>query len=168
MKIRPFGKEDLHLLQSWLASTEIVGEYQSPSTISLSCISNSFEQNYWQGPYEYRWLCLDLEDNPIGYCSAWLCDGMQPHYEIGLTLLPSIRGKKLGNVFLKLLISNVFNYTQTHRIRSIIACKNYKALNCWLRVGFRIEGVLRAYMKINDTFEDSFILSVLCNEWSTI
>lgn len=64
------------------------------------------------------------------------------------------------------LLNFIFNRFELERIETTILSRNKLALALAQKEGFKKEGVMRHYIKINGQFDDVAVLSILRNEWT--
>ena len=76
-------------------------------------------------------------------------------------------GKGLGKKITRFVIDYGFSMLNLNRIQITVLKNNSRALNLYLSVGFREEGIMRQAQSKNGKYIDLVIMSILNEEYDT-
>ena len=76
-------------------------------------------------------------------------------------------GKGLMGDALKALIPHVFDRMQLHRIEAACIPDNERSQRLLEKVGFRREGYLNGYLKINGAWRDHLLYALIAEDWQS-
>lgn len=156
--LRPFHPEELDAVIAGLA-TSSVGPADSPNRRRLArrlAASGSFVN----GQIEFA---IDAGWRLVGDVQARAPDRAFPPgvYELGITIYdPADRGKGYGREAISLLVDHLFDAMGAERIQAGTALWNEPARRMLAALGFREEGVMRAFMPA-DGSRDDYVLTAL-------
>lgn len=85
-------------------------------------------------------------------------------YAIGLQL-PDLLGQGLGTETTRLVLHHAFEAVQLHRVVVRVLASNTRAIRCYEKCGFVVEGRERESARTGDSWEDDLIMGVLATEW---
>lgn len=85
-------------------------------------------------------------------------------YAIGI-FDDNLYGKGIGTQVTKLVLEYAFNTLDLHRIELKVLEYNKRAISCYEKCGFKIEGILRDSAYIEDNFETDIMMSILDYEY---
>lgn len=77
-------------------------------------------------------------------------------------------GKGLMTDALNSLIPHVFDRMRLHRIEAACIPDNTRSQHLLEKVGFRREGYLNGYLKINGAWRDHLLYALIAEEWQTL
>jgi RimJ/RimL family protein N-acetyltransferase len=77
------------------------------------------------------------------------------------------RGKGYGSEAIQLLLRHAFGKMQLHRIELNVSARNGRAVACYQRNGFQIEGRKREHTFVNGEYSDDIQMAILENEHRT-
>jgi RimJ/RimL family protein N-acetyltransferase len=78
-------------------------------------------------------------------------------WEVGVLIVPEMRGRGVGTAAHKLLVDYLFSTTPTYRIWAGTEVENVAEQRALERSGFRQEGLLRGHHFRGGRWRDSFI-----------
>jgi RimJ/RimL family protein N-acetyltransferase len=93
---------------------------------------------------------------------AWSC------WNIGISLLPEFRGKGLGTIAQRLLVSYLFDTEPTERVEAYTDVENLPEQRALEKVGFVREGVLRSTQFREGRWRDIVLYSLLRGEYDSL
>jgi [ribosomal protein S5]-alanine N-acetyltransferase len=85
--------------------------------------------------------------------------------EIGYELHPYYWRMGFSSEAVKEVLRFSFNQLDLYRIGAVVYPENEASVNLLMKLGFMKEGLLRGYINQNDTFHDTYVLSLLKPEW---
>jgi RimJ/RimL family protein N-acetyltransferase len=75
------------------------------------------------------------------------------------------RGNGIGTQMMKILLEIAFNSLKLHRLSLIVFDFNQPAIQCYQKVGFKIEGHMRDTRKIGQEYWSSYLMALLEQDW---
>ncbi|GGE86081.1 ribosomal protein S18-alanine N-acetyltransferase [Priestia taiwanensis] len=102
-----------------------------------------------------HYTVMECEGEIIGYCGLWIV--VDEASITNIAILPSFRGKKLG----ELLLMHVMNYAKEHNATTLsleVRISNEVAQNLYRKVGFCNGGIRKNYYSNNN--EDALVMWV--------
>lgn len=101
----------------------------------------------------------------IGVASLWDIDTHNRYAHVGISLLPSARGKGYGTDVVATLCQYAFVVRSLHRLQVETLADNDAMLRAAERNGFVREGVLKSSAWVMGEFVDEVILGLLVGDW---
>lgn len=107
--------------------------------------------------------------NLIGSLGISSIDLENNHAEIGMAIGDkNYWDKGFGTDTVKAVLDHCFNELGLNKIYLDVWEENIRAINCYLKCGFKKEGVLRQHVRKDNVYYDKWIMSVLRKEWNRI
>lgn len=146
VQLRPFGRDELAILQRFATEPEAVGEFNWAGFRDANQVIERFEQNGLLTTDRSELAVVD-QDQVVG-AVQWVAGeyaGSRPGdcWRIGCTLLPEHRGRGIGTQAHRQLVEYLFATTPAVRIEADTDVANRAERACLEKVGFTLEGVLR-------------------------
>ena len=113
-------------------------------------------------------LAVDADGTLIGSIEARRPKRAMPPgvYEIGISLIPERRGHGHGTEAVHLLTEYLFRSGEAHRVQASTALTNASMRSVLEKLGYRFEGVLRAFMPTRDGGREDYVLyAVTLTDW---
>lgn len=82
-------------------------------------------------------------------------------YEIGYWLIPGARGSGLATRAVRLASKWAISLKHVERVEAYVDITNSASIRTLLKADFQQEGVLRRYLKFDDTVSDCAVLSIV-------
>jgi RimJ/RimL family protein N-acetyltransferase len=82
-------------------------------------------------------------------------------HEIGVALMPDYRGQGHGVTAHRMLVDHLYQFTTVHRIEALTDSENVAERKTLERIGFTLEGVLRAAVFRRGTWRDVAVYALL-------
>ena len=101
----------------------------------------------------------------VGETLLWGTDLHNRYAHVGISLLPTARGRGFGTEILELLAGYGFDVLGLHRLQVETLADNAPMVAAAERVGFRLEGHLRQSAWVLGAFADEVVLGLLAHEW---
>lgn len=108
---------------------------------------------------------INVEGEPVGICGLKDIDYNNKNAEFEIYMNPNVSGKGIGFSSMIALLVYGFKKLDLKRVYAFYNEKNIRAKNLYDRLGFIREGRLRKNVKFEGNFVDSFLISMLRNEW---
>jgi ribosomal-protein-alanine N-acetyltransferase len=162
VNLRILEKEDLPLLTEWFNTPEVFGEYnplhQMSKTDAEKILDNSHEEKLF--------IVEKKNGGRIGFVSHfYVLHPASKQLEIGYSLLPKERGKGYCTEAVKIIVDYLFLSKDTGRIQAQTAPRNLASHKVLEKVGFKKEGIFRGTFFIRGEWTDSYVYSILREEW---
>jgi RimJ/RimL family protein N-acetyltransferase len=165
LRLRPVAEEDLPVIERLTGDPEAAGEHSWQGWV---------DPRYWRRRWEETRLLSEqggaLMVERAGERLGFVAWRRQPTsrtsycWNIGIGMLPEVRGLGYGTEAQRLLVGYLFAHTQVHRIEAVTEITNTSEQWALDKAGFTREGVLRGYGFRNGAWRDGVIYSILRDE----
>jgi RimJ/RimL family protein N-acetyltransferase len=162
VRLRPVAEEDLAVIERLTGDPEAVGEHGWFG---------------WYDPWTYRrrWeetglltddggmLMVAGPAEPLGFVQ-WRrqrTNRVSHCWNIGIGMLPEVRGLGYGTEAQRLLVDYLFAHTQANRVEAVTEITNTAEQWALSKAGFTREGVLRGYGFRDGVWRDAVMYSVV-------
>lgn len=167
--IRPFEERDIPIFYDWINREESMGAHSDFCAVPHNDVDRSYRDGrYWSDDRKY--FIIEVEGRPIG--EAVIHKALN-YPSAGLELAVCLdeqeyRNKGYGKEVVKLLLHYIFsNQPEINRVQAIMHVENKASIKLFEGCCFRREGILRGISFHHGMFQDSFVYSILRNEWRT-
>lgn len=113
-------------------------------------------------------LMIDLQENDtlktIGTIDLFDFDPHNSRAGIGILIDEKERGKGYAGQALEKLIDYAFNTLQIHQLYCNINQKNKRSLDLFQNAGFKLVGIKKEWLRIENAFEDECLLQLINNK----
>ncbi len=106
-----------------------------------------------------------LKNKIVGVISIYHIDKKHKFATIGYLINGESQNKGIMTEVCFTIIKYIYNNLPINRIEAQVFVKNIASIKILEKLGFQKEGKLRQNFMINNKLEDSFMYSVLKNEW---
>jgi ribosomal-protein-alanine N-acetyltransferase len=166
--IRPLATDDLDLLYAWYNDQEFSYWVSGNWPLATLLRRDEFERKMYEED-EYRYAITDQQGNLIGSVGfdevnltarsarLYIGIGAKDHW-----------GKGYGTDALQVFSRFLFQQWNFHRLHAETWQENARALACYQKLGFVVEGRLREAYFIDGKYYDAFILGLLKKDFSKI
>jgi len=168
VNLKVLEKEDVDFEAECFDDVDFWGEYNSPAfeQISKSSLMQQFDNpSDFQKVSEWKLFVIQKKDGTrIGLMYHRI---YQPYrvMGIGCFLVPSERGKGYGAEATQLMVDYLFLTRDIVRIQATTNVSNKTAQKVLEKAGFKTEGTIRKLKFVRGIWTDSYILSILREEW---
>ena len=167
--LRDYRREDIPCIRKWVNDPETIKYLSSIFWFPQSATDtdNFVERMMTPSQFSACFVIADKADESyIGQLDIFHIDWKMRAGEIGLVIGRSDkRGQGVGTEALKLLEEYAFQTLGLERLELDVHMDNARALRCYQKSGFTLEGVKRhAYFR-NGAFCDVGFMSILSGEW---
>ena len=87
------------------------------------------------------------------------------HVELGVGMKPELCGQGRGRMLMALALAKILETRSCTTVKLAVRTFNTRAVRCYERAGFRLEGVKRHAFFANGAFCDVGIMSILREEY---
>ncbi|SET17587.1 Protein N-acetyltransferase, RimJ/RimL family [Oceanobacillus limi] len=172
IELQYFTRSDFNQLIHWVNSPDLLLQWAGSSfTWPLDInqlekyIKDANAKNTKSLVYK---VVLKETGDAIGHISMTGIDLKNCSARIGRVLIgdKNIRGNGIGQLMMKEILEIAFAELGLHRVSLGVFEFNRSAISCYEKVGFKKEGVLRDYLKVDDDeYWDLREMSILEREW---
>ncbi|TMU84579.1 GNAT family N-acetyltransferase [Bacillus sp. BHET2] len=166
--LRQLTMGDVDFLYDLYTSEEVL-RYFGMSPINSKEVAVSMVENYEKhlengGPM--RWAIVKKQsERIIGTCGFHGISKAYKRCEIGYDLESGHWGKGIMGEALSPLLTHLFTEKEMNRIGAVIVPYNKASSRVVEKLGFKQEGLLRAYILQNEHTYDAYMYSLLKKEW---
>ena len=155
-------KDDLPLLTEWFNSPEVFGAYNPLLQMPETDVEKMFES-----PNQLKLFIVEKKDGTkVGFVVHFYVIHIDGRLlEIGYGLVPNERGKGYCTEAATIMVDYLFLSKDVGRIQAQTDERNVASQRVLEKVGFKKEGVLRGSIFIRGDWRDSYIYSILREEW---
>jgi RimJ/RimL family protein N-acetyltransferase len=171
IRFRAPEKEDIPMFVDWLNDPEVRAGLVLFLPMSVAKEEHWFE-NMLKRPQEEQPLTIEVQDeggwNPIGNVGLFGFNYIARSAEAGIMI-----GEKAywdqgyGTEAMKLLLKHGFETLNLNRISLQVFTNNPRAVRCYEKVGFVLEGRLRQAKFTEGVYYDVLWMSVIREEWTS-
>lgn len=110
---------------------------------------------------EYSWI-IEFENRCIGSAGFHNIsyEDKNATYRIGI-FDTNLHSKGVGTAVTKLLLNYAFKMYKWHRIQLKVLDYNHRAIKCYEKCGFKIDGILRESALIEGKYHSDIIMSII-------
>ncbi|QGQ46508.1 GNAT family N-acetyltransferase [Metabacillus sediminilitoris] len=172
IKLSYFTRSDFKQLINWIDSPEFLLQWGGPAfeyPLTESQLTTYLANANHDEADKYVYKVLHKETGKvIGHISLGNVDRKHKSARVGKVLVGNkdVRGQGIGQQMLKEVLKIAFGELNLHRVSLGVFDFNVSAINCYEKVGFKKEGVLRDSRRIGNTYWSSLEMSMLENEWA--
>lgn len=169
--LRPVKKEDIPVFHKWVNDPEIMGFWygrDKPKTLAwakkhfLPIIKGESPSQCWT---------IEVEGKPIGFMYNTPSldeDAGEFSGRVELDILVGDKreqGKGYGTDALRAMIVYAFNKQKAERVFIIPRLSNQRAIHVYEKVGFKKEGILHHFEKLEGKWIDSLMMAIIRDEF---
>ncbi|NLC26056.1 MAG: GNAT family N-acetyltransferase [Fastidiosipila sp.] len=167
--IRNIKKDDYGALTSLFSDKNVMyyylpGKLQTFAGSELEDLMDDW--NDMNTAFLFTVLC---EKNVVGLISCESIDFDMGHLECGIALINSAaRGRGLATEAMTVFIDYLFKNLGLHRINARIISGNETSARLFRRLGFKLEGRQREYVRRDSLYLDMNLFGLLAHEWQPL
>ena len=172
VRLRAVERQDLAQFVEWLNNPEVRENLALYTPLSMTA------EEEWYGlmmknPVEEHPLAIEVKGNNrwklVGNTSFIHYDTHNRNAEIGIFIGDEkYWGKGYGAMAVRLMLRYGFNNLNLNRIYLQVFETNPRAIKCYEKVGFVLEGKARQSRFLNGKYIDVLLMSVLKEEWKDV
>ncbi len=163
LRLRPPEERDIAVRAGFGRRREIVrsfgGDLDADEPLDLDDAAAQLAARFGPGPH---WVIADSEDDYVGLARLAPLDvaNRSSRFAIGLHD-PERLGMGLGTEATRLVVDYAFEVLDLHRVGLTVMADNVRAVACYRKVGFEIEGRLRDTLWRDGRWHDDLVMAVL-------
>lgn len=151
-------KKDLPLIAKWVNDIEFIGEYEPQETIEE--VEKQYDRTFSS---EGKWFFIEKKDGTkIGYITHYLA---REQNEIGYGIIHKERDKGYCTEATQMIVDYLFLTKNIVRIQADTNTTNVASQKVLEKAGFTKEGTIRKHYFSSGKWRDSFLHSILREEW---
>ncbi|MCD5323227.1 MULTISPECIES: GNAT family N-acetyltransferase [Pontibacillus] len=166
--LQPFTSSDFSRLMDWIPSPDLLVQW-SGSQFSFPLSEDQLE-DYIHGANQdgadrfiYK---INEEGKTVGHISLGRIDYVNRSARIGKVFVhESMRGKGIAPQAVEKVLQLAFEDLNLHRVTLGVFHFNTSAIQCYKRVGFQTEGLLRDHRKVGEGYWSLYEMGILEHEW---
>jgi RimJ/RimL family protein N-acetyltransferase len=165
IRLREVTLDDVDLLTLWSSSVRYTGEFNDFGVSYHRPYHELIKKNELIGPQGgtlmVEWIPAA---RPSGRFPGGRCGGPTPEsaaWNIGISLIPEMRGRGFGSFAQRLLVGYLFETTSVHRIEAGTDVENLAEQRSLEKAGFTREGALRGAQYRAGAWHDLVIYAVV-------
>ena len=114
-------------------------------------------------------FAVEAEGRYIGFATVKVTEeeSRRGRYRIGIEN-PEYWGRGYGSEVTRLMLRHAFETLGLHRVDLRVAAYNTRAIRCYEKCGFRLEGIERDSFFVDGQWHDDWLMAVLRGEWEEL
>jgi RimJ/RimL family protein N-acetyltransferase len=167
--LRPAEREDIPLLVRWINDERTVAHLGARAPIGQALEERWFERMVEaQGRDHWYFIsCLLGDERPVGNVGLFDVDLTNGSAGIGIAIGdPDDQGRGLGTDAMKVVLDFGFGELRLERMWLDVYDGNTRAIRCYAKAGFTLEGKLRHAIYRRKRYQDVLRMAILRAEWA--
>jgi RimJ/RimL family protein N-acetyltransferase len=166
--VRAARPDDAPLLHLW-RSERSVRRYQPLASLSAAQLRSELAARRFDDLYRSRgdrfdWIVL-AHRQPVGWITLVIHSWEHGLGEWGYSLSTPFQRRGIMPRALAQLLGDLFGRSRLHRVEARTAVDNVASQRVLERLGFRREGLLRAYFQLDGEWVDNYLYALVKEEW---
>lgn len=168
VRLRDYGKEDLEMAKKFVNTPE-VKQYVEPGIPYLYTLAN--EEKWYEAisanSDTYNFAIEDRKTGKyLGGCGVNEVDWKNSKVVVGIFIGASeYRNKGYGTDAMKVLVKFIFEQMNINKVKLGAYSFNQRAIRCYEKVGFQVEGVLKEELFRNGKYHDIVEMSIFKKDY---
>lgn len=163
--LRPIQMDDTPLILKWRNNPEVRKNFIFQEALTKEIHTNWMLTKVASGEVVQYIIILQDTHTPVGSVYLRDIDQMNLSAEFGIFIgEDSARGKGIGSVATRLFIQSMFSSLHLHKIFLRVLADNSQAYNSYLNAGFKLEGISRDMVYLNNAYKNIIFMSILEKE----
>jgi ribosomal-protein-alanine N-acetyltransferase len=169
IRLRPIEQDDIRDIYHMVNDPNIAGEFDAFQLASWGEVEKWFREEV--GPNEFTVFIIERNEDKakLGIVVYYTVHAVMQNLEIGFQLhSESERNKGYGTEAVKLIVEYLFQTRNIQRIQVTTDVENLASQRVLEKNGFVREGEMRKALFRNGSFHNTYLYSILRNEWSNV
>ncbi|MBR6665860.1 MAG: GNAT family N-acetyltransferase [Lachnospiraceae bacterium] len=165
--LRELERKDLEDINRWRNDQKLIEQLGAPFRYINLDVDIMWYENYLANrSNNVRCTIVDEKDSFIGLVSLTGIDYLNQSAELHIMICDNKnQGNGAGTFAINAMLKHAFNNLNMQRIELTVLESNHRAQECYKKVGFKQEGVLRNACYKNGKFVNVYIFSILKEEF---
>ena len=168
VKLAPFRADDSAQLFDWLQVRDYRLDSGGFQHVSLVQHEKWFHEVQCPGDSVALSVRLNSDDSLVGLVQLVAINRTCRHAELRIRLDPEQLGRGYGSEATRLLCHHAFRDLNLNRVYLYVRAANVRAIRCYEKVGFQVEGRLRQHCFVDGAYDDFVVLGLLESEMKTV
>jgi RimJ/RimL family protein N-acetyltransferase len=167
VNLRVVEKDDIEFVAECLNDIDFLGEYiPLYEQRSKSEFVKQFDNpSNWVVLTERKDFVIQKKDGAkVGIIGHWFTKPSRM-MEIGFNVVPNERGRRYGSEAVQLMVDYLFLLRDIPRIQAVTDVRNKASQKVLEKADFKIEGAIRKCYFVRGQWKDSYLYSILREEW---
>jgi RimJ/RimL family protein N-acetyltransferase len=168
VRLRPFAEPDLELFDRFATDSALSEPFEWVGFTPPVGYRKRWEQDGLLGSAPYCLAVVTVDDDALAGWVDWQ-ETERPGpgaWEIGVLIVPELRGRGAGTAAQRLLVEYLFSTTTAFRIWAATEVENIAEQRALERSGFTQEGLLRGTHFRDGQWRHSFVYGIIRDEIS--
>lgn len=167
--LREYRPDDAAAIRAWANDLETVrylsSRYWMPQTQADA--SDFVDHAMRAGVNGAYFVIASPEDERyLGQVDLFTINWRLRSAEMGIVMgAEALRGQGYGTQAVKLLLDYAFGMLGLERVELEVAAENERAIRCYKRAGFQVEGVKRHAFMVDGRYSDLTVMAALQGDW---
>lgn len=155
VNLRLMETVELHTLADWLNNPRFMGKHESQET------TEDLEKSLSRAGSQ--WFFIEKKDGTkIGWAAKYLVGSQTT---VGFGVVPDERCKGYATEAASVIVDYLFLTNNIVRVQADTSTENKASQRVLEKVGFKKEGIIRRHFFSTGKWRDSFLYSILRDEW---
>ncbi|MDA0366553.1 MAG: GNAT family protein [Chloroflexi bacterium] len=166
VRFRPVVDADLPDIVRWLSEPEVVRFYGDPP----ASIADAWDDYVEPDDTSPTWrFVIEVDGRGVGeiqYSHAY--PGREYEWSAGIDIFigeGEARNRGIGTEAIRTMLAFLFEQKHVHRVTIDPEVSNRRAIRCYEKAGFRLDGVLRHNFFEHGEYVDTHFMSMLEDDW---
>ena len=165
--LAPFQADDLEPLFTWMQDRDYRLDSGGFNFVSREQHLRWFSAAQQGGDRLVLSVRRDADGGLVGLVQLVNINRIYSNAELRIRLDPTQLGKGYGTAATRLLCEHAFRDLNLHRVYLHVLASNARAVRCYEKVGFQVEGRLREHSFVDGKYQDFMVLGLLAGELVT-
>lgn len=171
IRLRPFDRDDFPALLGWVDSPEFLMQWAGRNflwPLDTGQLEAYLAEAHTDPPLRYLYSAVAEPGGPVlGHIGLRDINRIDRAAMVSCVAVgdPAGRGRGVGTAMMERICAIGFDELGLHRLELYVFDFNARAIACYERVGFRIEGLLRDKRRLGDQYWSPYLMSLLEPEW---
>lgn len=162
--LAPFQEDDFEPLFAWMQSRDYRLDSGGFNFVSREQHRRWFVAVQQAGDSLVLSVRRNSDKGLVGLVQLVNINRVYSHAELRIRLDPGQLGKGYGTAATRLLCEHAFRDLNLHRVYLHVLASNARAVRCYEKVGFQVEGRLREHCFVDGEYQDFVVLGILASE----
>ncbi|MEJ5200790.1 MAG: GNAT family protein [Anaerolineales bacterium] len=173
VELKPFDRSDFGRLIRWIPNAEAMMMWCGPFftfPLDVKQLEEYYQSGLINPPLRKIFKAVDAKTHEvIGHIELNNIDWRNLSATVSKVLIGEAnwRGQGYGTQMVQQLLRIAFDELRLHRVSLYVFDFNQPAIACYKKAGFEIEGYLRDYRKVGETYWSSYLMAILESDWLT-
>ena len=165
IRLDALRESDSQVLYGWLSERDYRLQSGGFEHVTWAAHENWFSKVCLDSAQVALGIRREKDDTLVGLVQLVGINQLYRHAELRIRLSPEELGNGYGTEAMRAVCAYGFHDLNLHRIFLHVLKKNTRAIRCYEKVGFQMEGCLREHGFVDGVYEDFAVLGLLSHEF---